>query len=123
MGFYQYDMEFYMGQTEVRLHTDKFAPNKVVSAAKLNHIMAEEKFCFMLQFLTCSEDKVCCNITSEELENQEVSAQKELLLEEFQDVFEEPQHLPPFRGLHDHRIVLKEGSNPVFLRPYRYPPA
>lgn len=42
------------------------------------------------------------------------------LLEEFGEVFEQPQGLPPRRG-HEHAIVLKEGSNPVGVRPYRYP--
>ncbi|KAI5430623.1 hypothetical protein KIW84_035002 [Lathyrus oleraceus] len=48
---------------------------------------------------------------------------REYVLQEFQEVFETPTELPPFRGIHDHQIVLKEGSNPVSLRPYRYPPA
>ncbi|KAG8374295.1 hypothetical protein BUALT_Bualt11G0116900 [Buddleja alternifolia] len=41
-------------------------------------------------------------------------------LEEFQDLFEEPTALPPHRQ-QDHKIVLKEGTDPISLRPYRYP--
>jgi hypothetical protein len=41
------------------------------------------------------------------------------LLESYQDVFQEPQGLPPLRD-HDHKIPLKTGSEAVNLRPYRY---
>ncbi|KAL1188159.1 hypothetical protein V5N11_003190 [Cardamine amara subsp. amara] len=40
--------------------------------------------------------------------------------EEFEDIFEEPTALPPFRKNHNHKIPLLEGSNPVNHRPYRY---
>ena len=38
---------------------------------------------------------------------------------EYQKLFAEPKGLPPPRS-HDHNIPLKEGSNPVNLRPYRH---
>jgi len=44
----------------------------------------------------------------------------EKLLEEFRDVFQEPQQLPPFRPKHDHQIPLIQGADPVNKRPYRY---
>ena len=42
------------------------------------------------------------------------------LLDEYSKVFEMPSGLPPVRG-HEHGITLKEGSQPVCERPYRYP--
>ncbi|PNY15076.1 retrotransposon-related protein [Trifolium pratense] len=42
------------------------------------------------------------------------------ILHQFVDVFEEPKSLPPVR-FQDHVINLMEGSNPVKVRPYRYP--
>ena len=41
------------------------------------------------------------------------------LLTQYSDVFNEPKELPPKRT-HDHVIPLKEGAEPVNLRPYRY---
>lgn len=42
------------------------------------------------------------------------------LLLEFTDVFEDPQGLPPSRP-HDYQITLKEGTQSISTRPYRYP--
>ena len=42
------------------------------------------------------------------------------ILAEFDDVFREPQGLPPERK-QDHAIILKEGSDIPNLQPYKYP--
>lgn len=42
------------------------------------------------------------------------------ILQQFQAIFTKPQTLPPFRG-RDHAIILKDGMDPVSVRPYRYP--
>ncbi len=42
------------------------------------------------------------------------------LLDDFADIFAEPQGLPPARPI-DHRIHLKADMQPVAVRPYRYP--
>jgi hypothetical protein len=41
------------------------------------------------------------------------------LLEHYVDVFVEPTQLPPAREV-DHCITLKEGTEPINVRPYRY---
>lgn len=41
------------------------------------------------------------------------------LLKKYNQVFEVPTGLPPFRG-HEHSIIM-EGIDPVSVRPYRYP--
>ncbi|XP_058782994.1 uncharacterized protein LOC131657638 [Vicia villosa] len=42
------------------------------------------------------------------------------LLDQFNQLFETPTHLPPSRNT-DHQIPLQTGTNPVNVRPYRYP--
>ena len=41
------------------------------------------------------------------------------ILQEYEDIFKEPTQLPPSREV-DHQINLKEGTEPVNVRPYRY---
>lgn len=43
------------------------------------------------------------------------------LLSKYSEVFNEPTGLPLFRPGFDHKIALKDGSNPINLRPYKYP--
>ncbi|CAA7053501.1 unnamed protein product [Microthlaspi erraticum] len=44
------------------------------------------------------------------------------LLDEFGEIFNEPEGLPPSRGK-EHRIELQAGASPVSVRPFRYPQA
>lgn len=48
-----------------------------------------------------------------------IPAQITPILEEFTDVFNEVQGLPPIRKI-EHKIELKEGAKPVHIKPYRY---
>ena len=43
------------------------------------------------------------------------------LNEDLCDVFTEPNEVPPERGVFNHRIPLEEGTQPINVRPYRYP--
>ena len=43
----------------------------------------------------------------------------QVLLKQYDDLFQEPNQLPPHRS-HDHRIPLKEGISAVNVRPYRH---
>jgi len=44
----------------------------------------------------------------------------ENVLKEYEGVFEEPKQLPPNREI-DHKIPIKAGTDPINVRPYRYP--
>lgn len=42
------------------------------------------------------------------------------LLQQYKEVFEEPNSLPPTHEV-DHRIPIEPGAKPISIRPYRYP--
>ncbi len=52
--------------------------------------------------------------------NVEETNSLQVLLQSYRDVFKKPKHLP-LHQKYDHKIVLKERSNPVKCRPYVYP--
>ncbi|TYK11164.1 Transposon Ty3-G Gag-Pol polyprotein [Cucumis melo var. makuwa] len=57
--------------------------------------------------------------TSHKEEREETEEKLIPILNQFSDVFEWPEKLPPRRSI-EHQIHLKEGTNPVNVRPYRY---
>lgn len=59
-----------------------------------------------------------CNIQANPIPS--TDQQMEDLLHLYKDVFDEPKQLPPFQT-HDYRIPLLEGTQPIFMKPYRYP--
>jgi hypothetical protein len=73
-----------------------------------------------LQELRRVEESLILQIWELGLVQNEIPEQIENLLLEFVKVFQEPKEIPPSRS-HDHSIVLKEGTSPISVRPYRYP--
>jgi len=61
-----------------------------------------------------------CSLQSKGLELIE-NEQLQALLQQYSDVFKEPTSLALKREVFDHRIPLKQGTNPFNIRPYRYP--
>lgn len=107
-------IKFYVKDTFITLYGDK---HKGPSPAQFHHIKRlhhthsiEESFTLQFQQIGPTPDA-----TPDHL-HPEVAA----LLAQFSDIFAEPKGLPPAR-FQDHAIPLIEGSNPVKVRPYRYP--
>lgn len=62
---------------------------------------------------------VVCLQPSMEVASQGCHSDMQQLLETFEDLFQEPQQLPPIREV-DHEIPLKEATEPINVRSYRY---
>lgn len=84
--------------------------NKKITKAHCEEITKEAKM-----------GQACFALTIQEVKHvvPEVDAEMRQLLLQFDDVFQVPSQLPPSREI-EHHITLKEGSNPVNVRPYRY---
>lgn len=54
-------------------------------------------------------------------EDKQFNMELDDLLQQYNEVFQEPKTLPPHRK-HDHQIILKDESLPTNVRPYRNPP-
>ena len=57
-----------------------------------------------------------CHMTYMEIE---IDSSLSTVLKQFEDVFEWPEKLPPRREI-EHQIHLKQGTDPINVRPYRY---
>ncbi|GJR81588.1 putative mitochondrial protein, partial [Tanacetum coccineum] len=53
-------------------------------------------------------------------QDQSTLAELDMVLKHFSEMFEMPEGLPPQQD-HEHAIVLKGGTEPISVRPYRYP--
>ncbi|KAL0556619.1 hypothetical protein IC582_005133 [Cucumis melo] len=63
----------------------------------------------------------CRAIEVEALKNMETEKSSPIstIIKQYEDVFERPEKLPPRRKI-EHQIHLKEGTNPINVRPYHY---
>lgn len=59
------------------------------------------------------------SITSSREKDPPMNEDMSRLLENFNDIFQPPSSLPPIRDI-EHHITLKEGTDPINFRPYRY---
>ncbi|GJX69778.1 retrotransposable element Tf2 [Tanacetum coccineum] len=71
--------------------------------------------------INCIWPVASLNLMQSSQEEGEYPLELQSLLEEFGDVFAVPTELPPKRSF-DHNIPLKDESNVVNIRPYKYPP-
>ncbi|KAA0050169.1 Ty3/gypsy retrotransposon protein [Cucumis melo var. makuwa] len=70
--------------------------------------------CRSLQVRTVEGEK-CCLLNTEAVGKGLISS----VIKQYQDVFEWPEKLPPRREI-EHQIHMKEGTDPINVRPYRY---
>ncbi|XP_010424225.1 PREDICTED: uncharacterized protein LOC104709283 [Camelina sativa] len=115
------EMSIKYGKQQVMLHGIKPGSVRAMKASKFKKIKEQEAQISMIYAIEggSTEELRLSNVEgSSQLGPKEKGV--EALLQEFEGVFKEPTELPPFRENHNHKIPLKDGANPVNLRPYRY---
>ncbi|XP_016186033.1 uncharacterized protein LOC107627725 [Arachis ipaensis] len=104
-------MEFVVNNLPIKLQGNRLLQSEAISNKMLRRMVTSEVVTTMYHLKMVDEEKV-----SEATIPMEVQR----VLEEHQEVFEEPTQLPPHRDV-DHNINLIPGSQPVSIRPYKYP--
>ncbi|GKV00657.1 hypothetical protein SLEP1_g13320 [Rubroshorea leprosula] len=96
--------------------TIKWVENDKLLSLLLKKEQDDKSDYFLVQVI--SEVDSRCSLNATEVVEKPVNLRK--LLEEFSEVFDEAKSLPDSRSL-DHQIHLKTGTEPISIRPYKYP--
>jgi hypothetical protein len=99
------------------LDSTKPPKNPIISAANSSKLIAQGAEAFLIRLPLTDKDGVT---TSQEQQHLPIPATVKDIMELFSDIFTEPEGLPPHRSC-DHKIPIKEGSNPPNMRPYHMP--
>lgn len=111
-------MQFQMEGRTVTLFGDASLVRSKISLKAMIRTLRKEKEGYYVELNVVEK-----STTEEGYKGDSLGAVPEFLshvIEQNAVVFDAPRGLPPNRG-HEHAIFLKEGSNPVGIRPYRYP--
>ena len=101
-------MSFDHGNKRITIKGDRGLCRSLVSVKSLLRVLQQEKEGLLVEMRNLEQQKP-----------QQTTSVIHDLLTEFEDVFSLPQGLPPHRG-HEHSIILKDGIEPISVRPYRY---
>jgi len=106
-------MKFTVVDRTVTLREDPSLGRSLVSLKSMSRIIHQEGQAILVE-LGSSE------ALGEEESEREMPTAVQSVVEEYEQVFQWPGELPPKRGK-EHAIILKEGTEAVNVRPYRYP--
>lgn len=110
--------ELYGGWHSIHIEGNPSLGRSKVSLKAMLRTLSKEGGGLWLEFNQVEVEEKASGETSEV--EQEVSGFLQGVMTQFAAVFEAPLGLRPKRG-HEHAIVFKDGSNPVRVRPCRYP--
>ena len=108
------EMRINLGCTTVILHEDANLKRSSISLRAMCKTITKGYSGVLVEFRGISIEDLGAAV--EELVAREVQQ----LLESYSDLFELPKGLPLHRST-DHAIISQEGTNPINVRPYRYP--
>ena len=109
-------LKFQLGSEHITLKGDPSLGRTKISLKAMIRALQKEGGGYLVEFNQLSSDQQ----KNDELDMGQIPSVLRMVLQEFKHVFNMPSGLPPKRT-HDHAIVLKEGTDPISRRPYRYP--
>ncbi|XP_020997135.1 uncharacterized protein LOC110280433 [Arachis duranensis] len=112
MKYMHLTMEFKVSEITIKLQGERLFQPGAVRNRVLNKMVSADVIASFLHL------RVVESMPTTELSAQDEEVQ--LLLDEYQEVFKELEQLPPQRKI-EHQIHLLPETNPVNVRPYRYP--
>ncbi|XP_021775488.1 uncharacterized protein LOC110739329 [Chenopodium quinoa] len=107
-------MKFDLGGARVTLQEDSSLGRTGISLKAMIWTLSKEGTSFLVELCEMEEDGPISK------SGPSVPEFLQLTLNQFREVFECPEGLPPQRDI-KHTIVLREGTNPINERPFRYP--
>ncbi|GKC00536.1 retrotransposon-related protein [Tanacetum coccineum] len=113
-------VEFEHKGRKVVLRGSDDKPIQTIDEQKMRQTIQHAGELCMLQVLAVEGEEHSNNPQVNTATDSPVSSDIQQLVQEYTPIFQDPVDLPPFRPGYDHQITLKDGSNPVNLRPYRY---
>lgn len=124
-NFRRLKMEFTIMGHKISLRGIQPAAVKMIHQDNMEKLLAKPAELCMISVGVYKEEQLeetGSLLSIEAIPNNDAEGAKDLecILEEYGDLFEVPKGLPPSR-LHDHKIILQEGTSPINIRPYRYP--
>ncbi|XP_021773518.1 uncharacterized protein LOC110737466 [Chenopodium quinoa] len=114
-------MEFKLNQKKVKLRGATNKKLKGIQADQLSKLLQRESELSMMQLVTEDSDLILHSEIEEGAYSQPEQDALQSLLGRFPEVFVAPAGLPPSRERFDHQIPLREGTDAINIRPYRYP--
>ncbi|GJW52462.1 hypothetical protein Tco_0093813 [Tanacetum coccineum] len=112
-------VEFKHKGRKVVLRGSDDKPIQTIDEQKMRQTIQHAGELCMLQVLAVEGEEHSNNPQVNTATDSPVSSDIQQLVQEYTPIFQDPVDLPPFRPGYDHQITLKDGSNPVNLRPYR----
>jgi hypothetical protein len=111
-------MEFQYGGGTFILHGLKQGPQVSRDGGHYFKLPKQEQKGVLFQLMGSHSHSLHLHSQFAHHEDQQVSPLVVDVLQQFANVFTEPQGLPPRRS-HDHYIALQQGAQPVSIRPYQ----
>ncbi|KAF3680331.1 hypothetical protein FXO37_03370 [Capsicum annuum] len=118
-NFKKLKMEFNIKGHKISLR--EYNPQRLDNSTEQYGEIIGSTLCIMYDISGCDGGSNAVSLYFMEIsKNVDEKADLQLVLQNYKDLLEVPTELPPSR-LHDHKIILKEGTPPVNISPYKYP--